>query len=136
MTQLKTFSILQNMLDDIEIYNKKIIFGGDFNLILDCKLETNGGNLVLRNKWKSEPMWYLEKTKPTKKSYISSESGFWFRSKKTRLFFRLEQTSRFCQKNKWCFCIFLHWPVTNFFLIWKWKWFCLCKRIIEVFNLR
>ena len=50
MTQLKTFSILQNMLDDIEIYNKKIIFGGDFNLILDCKLETNGGNLILRKK--------------------------------------------------------------------------------------
>ena len=38
------------MLDDIEISNKQIVFGGDFNLILDCKLETNDGNPVLKKK--------------------------------------------------------------------------------------
>ena len=43
--QLKTFSILQNI-DDIEISNKQIVFKGYFNLIFDCKLETNDGNLV------------------------------------------------------------------------------------------
>ena len=48
--QLKTFSILQNMLDDIEISNKQIVFWGDFNLIFDCKLESNGGNPVLKKK--------------------------------------------------------------------------------------
>ena len=48
--QLKTFSILQNMLDDIETSNKQIVFGADFNLIFDCKLETNGGNPVLKRK--------------------------------------------------------------------------------------
>ena len=30
------------MLDDIEISNKQIVFGGDFNLIFNCKLERNG----------------------------------------------------------------------------------------------
>ena len=44
--QLKTISILQNILGDIDISSKQIIFGGDFNLIFDCKLETNGGNPV------------------------------------------------------------------------------------------
>ena len=34
------------MLDDIEISNKHTAFGGDFNLIFDCKLEANGGNSV------------------------------------------------------------------------------------------
>ena len=38
------------MLDDIEISNKQIVFGGDFNLVLDCKLETNDGNPVLKKK--------------------------------------------------------------------------------------
>ena len=48
--QLKTFSILQNMLNDIEISNKQIVLRDDFNLIFDCKLETNGGNPVLKKK--------------------------------------------------------------------------------------
>ena len=48
--QLKTFSIFQIMLDDIETSNKQIVFWGDFDLIFDCKLETNGGNPVLKKK--------------------------------------------------------------------------------------
>ena len=36
------------MLDDIEISNNQIAFCGDFNLIFDCKLETNGRNPVLK----------------------------------------------------------------------------------------
>ena len=47
---LKTFSILQNMLDDIEISNKEIVFGGDFSLIFDCKLEPNCRNQVLKKR--------------------------------------------------------------------------------------
>ena len=47
---LKTFSILQNMLDDIEISNEEIVFGGDFSLIFDCKLETNCKNQVLKKR--------------------------------------------------------------------------------------
>ena len=39
--QLKTFSILQYMLDDIEISNKQVILVDDFNLIFDCKLALN-----------------------------------------------------------------------------------------------
>ena len=38
------------MLDDIEISNKQIVIAGDFNLIFDCKLETSGGNPVLKKK--------------------------------------------------------------------------------------
>ena len=38
------------MLNDIEISNKQIVLRGDFNLIFDCKLETNGGNPVLKKK--------------------------------------------------------------------------------------
>ena len=41
--QLKTFSIMQNILDDKKVSNKQTGFGGDFNLIFDSKLETNGG---------------------------------------------------------------------------------------------
>ena len=48
--QLKTFSILQNMLDNIEISNKEIVFEGDFSLIFDCKLETNSRNQVLKKR--------------------------------------------------------------------------------------
>ena len=48
--QLKTFSIMHNMLDDTEISNKQMVFGGVFNLIFDCKVETNGGNPVPKNK--------------------------------------------------------------------------------------
>ena len=48
--ELKTFSTLQNMLGDKDISNKQIVFGGDFNLIFDCKLVTNGGNPVLKKK--------------------------------------------------------------------------------------
>ena len=116
------------MLDDIETSNKQIVFGGDFNLIFDYKLETNAGNPVLkkeasnkinRNKWKSESMWYLENTNPKKNitHFI-----------KTRFVFRFKHTARFCQESR-SFCIFLHWPFTKFFLIWKRKWFCSWKRI-------
>ena len=38
------------MLDDIEISNKQIVSGGDFNLMFDCKLETSSGNPVLKKK--------------------------------------------------------------------------------------
>ena len=38
------------MLDDIEIPNTQIVFRGDCNLKFDCKLETNGGNSVLKQK--------------------------------------------------------------------------------------
>ena len=48
--QLKTFSIRQNILDNKEVSNKQIVFGGDFNLIFDSKLETNGGYPVPKKK--------------------------------------------------------------------------------------
>ena len=38
------------MLEDIEISNIQIVFRGDFNLIFDCRLETDGGNTVLKKK--------------------------------------------------------------------------------------
>ena len=37
--QLKTFSVLQNMLDDIKISNKQIVFWGDFNLIFEINFK-------------------------------------------------------------------------------------------------
>ena len=39
------------MLDDIEISSKPIVSGGDSNLIIDCKVKTNGGNPVLKEKY-------------------------------------------------------------------------------------
>ena len=42
------------MLDDIEVSSKQIVFGGDFNLIFDCKLETNRGNPVLKKEFSSK----------------------------------------------------------------------------------
>ena len=57
------------------LINKEFL-GGDFNLIFNHKLETNGGNSVLKkefsskispNKGKSESLRYLKNTKVTKK---------------------------------------------------------------------
>ena len=42
------------MLDDIETSNKQIVFGGDFNLIFDYKLETIAGNPVLKKEASSK----------------------------------------------------------------------------------
>ena len=47
--QLSTFSTLQKLLEKFDDYNKKnIVFGGDFNLIFDCKLDASGGNPILK----------------------------------------------------------------------------------------
>ena len=46
--QLSTLSDLSNMLEKIDdINNKSIVFGGDFNLFFEVKLEAQGGNPVL-----------------------------------------------------------------------------------------
>ena len=47
--QLSTFSTLQKLLEKFDDYNKKnIVFGGDFNLIFDCKFNASGGNPILK----------------------------------------------------------------------------------------
>ena len=49
--QLPTFSNLQKLLEKVDDDNKKnIIFGGDFNLIFDCKFDVSGGNPILKKK--------------------------------------------------------------------------------------
>ena len=49
--QLSTFSTPQKRLEKFDDYNKKnIAFGGDFNLIFDCKFDASGENLVLKTK--------------------------------------------------------------------------------------
>ena len=49
--QLSTFSTLQKLLEKFDDYNKKnIVFGGDFNLIFDCKFDASGGNPILTRK--------------------------------------------------------------------------------------
>ena len=53
--QLSTFSTLQKLLEKFDDYNKKnIVFGGDFNLIFDCKFDASGGNPILKKKISSE----------------------------------------------------------------------------------
>ena len=45
--QLSTFSTLQKLLEEFDDYNKKNIgFGGDFNLIFDCKFDASGENPI------------------------------------------------------------------------------------------
>ena len=47
--QLSTFSTLQKLLEKFDNYNQKnIVFGGDFNLIFDCKFDASGGNPILK----------------------------------------------------------------------------------------
>ena len=42
---------MKNLLKDIDnISDKKIILGGDLNLVFDCNLEASGGNPVLKKK--------------------------------------------------------------------------------------
>ena len=49
--QIKTLDTLKNLLEDIDnISDKKIILGGDLNLVFDCNLEACGGNPVLKKK--------------------------------------------------------------------------------------
>ena len=119
---------------------------GDFNLLLNCKLDTNSGNPVLKNKslakLKSESVWYSENNPlPSGKKNVTHliRIRFLVSWKKTRLFFRFKHTSRFCQENR-CFCIFLYWPLTihQFFSCQKKNYFsrseCLWKGIMEVEN--
>ena len=47
--RLNTLSDLSNVLEKIDdINNKYIVFGGDFNLFFEAKLEAQGGNPVLK----------------------------------------------------------------------------------------
>ena len=49
--QLSTFSTLQKLLEKFDDYNKKnIVFGGDFNLIFDCKFDVYRENPILKKK--------------------------------------------------------------------------------------
>ena len=49
--QLSTLSDLSNILEKIsDINNTSILFGGDFNLFFEVKLETKGGNSVIKKK--------------------------------------------------------------------------------------
>ena len=42
---------MKNLVKDIDnIYDKKIILGGDLNLVFDCNLEACHGNPVLKKK--------------------------------------------------------------------------------------
>ena len=71
--QLSTFSTLQKLLEKFDDYNKtNIVFGGDFNLIFDCKFDKSGGKPILKkkissktngNKRNSPFVWYLENKK-------------------------------------------------------------------------
>ena len=55
--QLSTFSTLQKRLEKFDDYNKKnVVFGGDFNLIFDCKFDASGRNPILK-KISSETNW-------------------------------------------------------------------------------
>ena len=48
--QLSTFFALQKVLEKFDNYNKKnIAFGGDSNLIFDCKFDVSEGNPILKN---------------------------------------------------------------------------------------
>ena len=40
--QLSTFSNLQKLTEKIGDYKKHVVFGGDFNLIFDCKFDVSG----------------------------------------------------------------------------------------------
>ena len=54
-SELSIFSTLQKLLEKFDDYNKKnIVFGGDFNLIFDCKFDASGGNPILKKKISSE----------------------------------------------------------------------------------
>ena len=49
--QLSILSTLQKLPEKFDDYNKKnIVFGGDFNLIFDCKFDASGGNPILKKK--------------------------------------------------------------------------------------
>ena len=82
------------MLDDTEMSNKQIVFGGNFNLIFKCKFETNGGYPVLKKKALAKlieineslnlcDIWRIRN--PPKKHCT-------FHSKKTRIFFFVSNT--------------------------------------------
>ena len=50
-SQLETFSNLLSLIEEIDEFStKKIILGGDFNLVFDRNLEAYGGNPSLKKK--------------------------------------------------------------------------------------
>ena len=46
--QIKTLKNLENLIEKVDIINKRIILGGDFNFFFDKNLETKGGNPTLK----------------------------------------------------------------------------------------
>ena len=87
------------MLDNIVISKRQIVFGSDLNLIFDCKLET-----ILKKKTLAKlietnedlnlcDIWSIQTPTPLKKMlHFLSESGFWFHSKKAKLYFDFRHT--------------------------------------------
>lgn len=102
---------------------------GDFNLLLNCKLDTNSGNPVLKNKslakLKSESVWYSENTphphphpptgKKKKRYTFWLESAFWFHGRRLDYFFVSNILQDFAKKTD-VFASFStnRWPFTNF----------------------
>ena len=96
---------------DIDISNKQIVFGGDFNLIFHCKLKTSVGNPVLKKK--SLPKLNeiikslnlcdirgkMDRTLPPP-SFTSHNQVIRFHSNKGRLFFCFKHARGFCQDNR------------------------------------
>ena len=88
------------------------------------KINWNNESLNLCDIWR---IW----SPPKKMLHITSESGFWFHSKKAKLFFCFQHTSRFCPENI-RFYIFSTDHSLILFLIWKRKWVCSWKTIMKV----
>ena len=115
---------MQNTLDDLNFSNKQIVFESDLSLIFSCKLQTNWWNSVLKKtslatlieineslNWCDicriqKPKKQKQKQNKTKKKRytFSSESGFWFHSKKASLFSRFETHFKILSRKQ----MFLH----------------------------
>ena len=49
MSSYLLYRLYEKLLEKFDDYNKKnIVFGGDFNLIFDCKFNASGGNPILK----------------------------------------------------------------------------------------
>ena len=60
--QLSTPYVLNNMLEKIyDANNKSIVFGGDFNLFFETKLEAQGWNPVSKKKYLAKLIQIKEK---------------------------------------------------------------------------
>ena len=140
--QIKTLDTLKKLPEDIDnIPDKKIILGGDLNLVFDCNVKVCGGNPVLKKKSLSKfieikeslnlcDIWRIRNPKFKRYTFCQNHS-FGFIQRKLDYFFVPNLLQQRLKKN-WYFSFFCQRSFTSSFFIKSDEWIFSRKRLMEI----